>query len=150
MHLPEIAKLVDKAVGVQAEFQLAFEKLSQISINTPIARNLFAGFIGRRSIDPDKGLSTRSNNTVQRLINLYQSGPGNTGETRADAFSAVTDYYSHYSSGNGDNPMRQFLSSEYGAGQQSKADFWNLITEENDAFDKALDLGERLLAHTTA
>ena len=155
MRLPEMAKLIDKAIGVQAEFQLEFQKLSQVPLSSPVATNLFAGFLGRRITDAktvEKGLSTRANNTILQLVNLYESDKGNGGSTRADAFSAVTDYYTHYSSGKDTNPMRQFLSSEYGSGQQSKADFWRLVTRDDDdeSFNGCVDLGKQLLANTTA
>ena len=144
MRLPALAALIDKAVGVQGEFQSTFEQLGKQALSVPTATSLFAGFIGRNS-KADVALSTRSLNTVARVTSLFESGKGNSGSTRADAFSAATDYYTHFSSGNGDNPMKQYLSSEYGAGQQAKADFWNILTDEDEKFDNTVDRGERLL-----
>jgi hypothetical protein len=145
MRLPAMATLIDKAVGVQGEFQVAFEALSKIPFTSIQATKLFTGFIGRKSTG--EKLSSRSTNTVNRLVGLFENGKGNTGQSRADAFSAATDYFTHYSSGNGSNPMRQFLSSEYGVGQQSKTELWNILADEDETnYGNLIRNGERLLA----
>jgi len=145
LRLPEIAKLVDKAIGVQAEFKLEMDKLAEISIDVSGANRLFAGFIGRNITDIKKGLSTRSLNTVAKLGELFVSGKGNRGENLSDAFSAVTDYFSHQSSG-GDNMWRQIISSDYGAGNAAKQEFWELVTAGDVSAAKSI--GEELLANT--
>lgn len=148
LRLPELAKLVDKAVGVHAQFQLELDKLNEVEIPHAYANNLFAGFVGRNISQADRrhGLSTRAFNTVSRLGELFLSGKGNSGETLADAFSAVTDYYSHESSG-GNNVMRQVMSSEYGAGNQSKQDFWRIV-RDTSICAQTVEVGEELLTNT--
>ncbi len=148
MKLPEIAKLVDKAVGVQAEFQRELDKAHAEKITIDGATQLFAGFLGRGIDDATKGLSTRAINTVARLGVLFTSGKGNRGETMADAFSAVTDYYSHESSGKGGNVFKQVISSEFGSGNVAKRSFWNVITNEA-MVDATMEHGELLLKHTS-
>ena len=148
LRLPELAKLIDKAVGVQAEFQLEMDKLSEVACVSRTARELFAGFVGRKvTVEARKnGLSTRAFNTVGKLVELYQTGRGNRGETLADTFSAVTDYYSHSSSG-GDNVMRQGMSSDYGAGNLAKQEFWGTVRD----YDRRLStcaIGTELLVNT--
>lgn len=150
LKLPAMADLIDKAVGVQAEFRNAFESLGNKEIPLTDARDMFAGFLGRNVPDVKKGLSTRAFNTVGRLVELHVNGKGNAGRTQADAFSAVTDYYSHESSG-GENVSRQLVSSEYGAGQTAKADFWNLLTNANDEpLIRTVVRGHDLLLNTKA
>lgn len=147
LKLPEIAKLIDKAVGVQGEFQVEFEKLAQVAINEPVAKNLFAGFIGRNVQDVTDGLSTRSKNTVSRLVELHKdTKQGNRGENLADAFSAITDFYTHESSG-GENKLRQVVSSEYGSGMTAKAVFWNVV-RNGDKREEMVKRGESLLVHS--
>lgn len=147
MSLPAMADLIDKAVGVQAKFQAELNRLANVPVTVVQATNLFAGFIGRKA-EPAKGLSTRANNTVGRLVQLHVSGKGNRGENLADAFSAVTDYYTHFSSG-GENVMRQVVSSEYGAGLTAKQDFFSVLSNE-ESFETTLKRGELLLANTKA
>lgn len=150
LKLPEVAKLIDRAVGVQAEFQAAMDELATKEIGKDTATDLFAGFIGRKVQDLDKGLSTRASNTVNRLVSLFETGKGNTGRNLADAMSAVTDYYTHESSGKNVAPMRQLLSSEYGTGLTAKTDFWNILTNDDadTEFERCVGRGSTLLAHT--
>lgn len=146
LRLPDMAKLIDKAVGVQAEFAIELEKLAEQTITEKNAENLFAGFVGRNIAEIDKGMSTRARNTVSRLKELHIAGLGNNGENLADSFQAVTEYYTRESSG-GDNKMRQVVSSEFGAGQASKAAFWQIV-RNGELRDKTIERGESLLAHT--
>ncbi len=149
MRLPAMATLIDKAIGVQGEFQATFEQMSKAVLTPTTAKSLFAGFIGRKSTNIDEGMSTRALNTVSRLNGLFATGKGNDGENRADAFSAITDYYTHESSGNSENAMKQYLSSEYGAGQQAKGEFWGILSDQdNTSFEKTVKRGESLLVHT--
>jgi hypothetical protein len=148
IKLPAISKLVDKAVGVQAEFQLELETLAKVDCNNADARKLFAGFLGRKIVKDDRknGLSTRAFNTVDKLENLFLTGKGNNGRNLADAFSAVTDFYTHSSSG-GEDKMRQVLSSDYGAGNQAKQDFWGMVIDGDRRLEVA-NIGEELLTNT--
>lgn len=105
--------------------------------------------MGRSQADPTKGLSSRATNTVDRLLELHTRGAGNKGESLADAFSAVTDYYTHFSSGKVENVYKQVLSSDYGAGQVAKNDFWKIV-QDNEALVSTIDLGETLLEASVA
>lgn len=149
LKLPEISGIVDKAIGVQAEFQLELNRLDQIGIDMVEVKPLFAGFIGKNRITTEKKLSTRAINTVNRLTELFSRGNGNNGRTLADAFQAVTDYYTHFSSGGSDNPMRQFISSEYGSGQIAKQQFLDVLGNE-EVFEKTHELGKELLVNSNA
>ena len=145
LKLPGMATLIDKAIGVQAEFQIELDKLASVKVSEDTAQSLFAGFIGR-NVEPDKGLSTRANNTVSRLVQLFRGGAGNNGRDMSDVFNAGTDYYTHESSG-GQNNARQFVSNEYGAGQNNKADLWRVV-RSGDKTEETIARGETLLAHT--
>jgi hypothetical protein len=142
LRLPEIGKLIDKAVGVQAEFQIEFDKLAYMPVSLNDARNIFTGFLTRDS-KPDK-LSTRTQNTVDTLATLFSSGRGNHGKDFSDMVSAVTDYYTHTSS-RGNNPMRQVESSEYGAGLVAKHSFWEGV-RNRDIVGQWFVNGDKLLA----
>jgi uncharacterized protein (DUF736 family) len=95
------------------------------------------------------------------LTGLFNGGAGNNGETLLDAFSAVTDYYSHESSGGEDQPgfrTKQYLSSEFGSAAKKKQDFFRtLFKVSNDApeFDRenfraTVENGKRVLAAADA
>ena len=124
--LPKIEnmeKAIDQFVGVTAQFQKALVIANEVPVDVADARALFAGWMATDT----NGMSSRSFNTVTRLTELFQRGAGNKGETLLDAFSAVTDFYSHESSGGADQPgfrMKQTVSSEFGSGSRKKQDFF--------------------------
>lgn len=115
-------KQIEAMLGVQAQFNAAMQLAAETPLVEIAARNLFAGWIGTGA----DSLSTRAVNTVDRLTGLYRSGAGNKGETLLDGVSAVTDFYSHESSGGEEKAgfrWKQFQSSEFGSAQRSKVDF---------------------------
>ncbi|NJO61926.1 MAG: DUF932 domain-containing protein [Richelia sp. RM2_1_2] len=141
MRLQNVAQIIEAAIGVQAEFANAFSEFEKQKIDKRKAENLFAGFlIGGKEVEK---ISTRTVNTVAELTNLFARGPGNRGESLADAFSAVTDYYTHESSG-GTNRLKQFTSSEFGSGNDKKQEFFSLL--QNPAkVEKVMSRGKAVL-----
>jgi hypothetical protein len=125
-------------------FETHARAMDAAPISADAARNLFAGLVSRDA----KPLSTRASNTVDRLVTLFAKGAGNTGATRLDAFSAVTDYYSHESSG-GDDRMKQFISGTYGAGATAKREAFAVLTSD-DATLATTQRGARVLDLTAS
>lgn len=116
-------KVIEGMVGVQAQFNEALRIASEVPLSVDDARPLFAGWIGEKA---KGGISSRAVNTADRLVELFVKGAGNNGETLLDAVSAVTDFYSHESSG-GEDLVKQALSSEFGAGSTAKTKFINSL-----------------------
>ena len=119
-------KQIESMLGVQAEFNSALEIAASEPLAEGNARNLFAGWLGTDA----ESLSTRAKNTVDRLVGLYRGGAGNKGETLLDGVSAVTDFYSHESSGGEEKAgfrWKQFQSSEFGSGARAKTDFLSAL-----------------------
>lgn len=144
---------IDAYIGSTAQFRAALTEANTIPVKAEKAREAFAGFIGNE----DGGrLSTRSLNTVGRLVSLYRGGAGNRGETLLDVFSAITDFYSHESSGGESRPgfrEKQFISSEFGSGAKAKADFYSEIFTPDgnfnrDGFEAMANRGRSILART--
>lgn len=138
IHLPDLAKTIDAAIGVQAQFKLELDKLASEACDAKKAEELFTGFLAS-----GETISTRTENRVTRMVQLFAKGAGNRGETMEDAFSAVTDYFSHESVG--DNREKQFLSSEFGAGNVMKNRFFDTITNP-DKRAETIQRGAQLLA----
>ena len=110
-------------------FKQEFERLMEQPLDTTGARNLFAGWTLRN--DDDKMLTVKSLNKVNRLTELFNTGAGNLGNSRADAFSAITDFFTHESTRKGGaNTGNQFVSSEFGIGRSAKENFWNVVRDE--------------------
>lgn len=149
---------IEAMVGVQAQFNSALEMAASEPLAEGNARNLFSGWLG---FDADS-LSTRAVNTAERLVGLYRAGAGNKGETLLDGVSAVTDFYSHESSGGEENDgfrWKQFNSSEFGAGARAKTDFLSslFLTEKGkvtglnrNGMNEMQSRGQRLLADYAA
>lgn len=150
--IENMEKAIDQFIGVTAQFQQAMKIANEIPVKLDQARPLFAGWIAEET----NGLSTRSFNTVGRLTELFTRGAGNRGETLLDAFSAVTDFYSHESSGGQDQPgfrMKQTVSSDFGAASKRKQDFFGQIFEvdkqvtfNRDRFENLVTNGRNLIS----
>ncbi len=140
--------MIDAAIGVQFEFAQAMNSFAAKNATTKQAERVFAGFIApeiaeKRKTDKKVEFSTRSQNIVNRLTELFSNGAGNKGKDRSDIFNAVTDYYSHESSG-GDSMEKQFVSSEFGTGAKRKQEFFEIMRNE-DSFLKTEELGALLV-----
>ena len=159
--LPKIEnmeKAIDQFIGITAQFKKALVIANEIPVTPADARSLFAGWAGSDT----NGMSSRTFNNVTRLSELFQRGAGNNGETLLDAFSAVTDFYSHESSGGVDQPgfrVKQALSSEFGSASRKKQDFFsNLFTVDKSAtpvfqrtsFDEMVSNGRKLITAAEA
>ena len=145
-RLENIVEIIDAYAGTQAKFKAEFERLMNEPMKTDQARNLFAGWMTRSNNEESKDLGPKTLVKVNRLTELFETGRGNSGENRADAFSAVTDYYTHESTRKqGQNVSRQVFSSEFGTGRTAKTDFWNVIRNDKSITSYAAS-GKKALA----
>ncbi len=128
-RLPAMSEVIKTAILAQESFAIAFEKMASTPITGDQAIQLFTGFVA----EPGKEkISTRAANIIAKLVDLFRTGKGNRGESLADVFSATTDYYTHESAGGTKNLARQFQSSEFGTGQDRKAEMFGLLAEPAD------------------
>ena len=146
-RLDNIVEIIDAYAGTQAKFKAEFERLMNEPMKTDKARDLFAGWMIRSNNEEGgKDLGPKTLTKVNRITELFEKGKGNSGENRADAFSAVTDYYTHESTRNsGKNVARQVFSSDYGLGRVAKSSFWNVIRND-DSVNAFAANGKKALA----
>lgn len=143
LKLADLTVLVDEFLGTQEDFKTKFDKLLKRRIDLEKAQQLYTGFLTRNN--PREGVSVRCLNTVERLGELFTRGAGNRGENYADAFSAVTDYYTHNSTrGGGKNKASQYYSSEHGLGRMNKNAFWTVVNNR-ELCEKTINRGKKLL-----
>lgn len=132
-RIKNIENAIENMVGVSAQFRLALQAANEEACSKEEAKNLFAGFLGEKALTPEGKLSTRTRSTVDRLVTLFETpSVGNRGQTLLDAFSGITDLYSHESSGGEDRPgfrEKQWQSSEFGAASATKAEFLQSIID---------------------
>lgn len=134
VKIENMAKAIDNHYGVTAEFKLAMDSLEKQAVSPDGAKRIFAGFLVRE--DNPEDISSRTENTIDRLHQLFTGGAGNRGKDLCDVFNAFTDYYTHESSG-GENNWRQFESSEFGSGFKRKGEAFRLLRG-----DSVPDLGD--------
>lgn len=127
-NMPEI---ISAAIFVQQEFADQFRSLMSEKCTQDAARLWFNGFMTPEGSEKQ---SARTEGVIDRLVNLFKKGAGNEGENWADVFSAITDYYTHESSG-GDNKWKQFVSSEFGTGNIKKQAAWNAIVNKDNRLE---------------
>lgn len=115
-RIQNVPEIVDGFLGAQAEFKSILDSLNSAPMARYDARPFFAGLLANGEKEE---MSTRRANQTDRLVSLFIGGRGNAGQTRADAFQAVTEYATHESSG-ARGAMAQILSSEFGSGAKLK------------------------------
>lgn len=141
----DLTKAIDAHIGVVAEFKSAMDEAQSVDIAPSQARKVYAGFIiGEDSAPDTKTGITRFSNQVDRLTELFSSGKGNSGRTMADLINGATDFYTHESSG-GDSTWKQFTSSEFGAGEIAKREFF-AIARSADLLADTTKRGENVLS----
>lgn len=138
-RLEDIDQMIDAYVGTQQRFKCLMDNFETKPVAVFEARRFFVGF----SSDKIEKPSTRLLNKADRLTGLFVNGRGNRGETMADAFSAITDYYTHESSG-GDNVGRQIASSEFGFGADMKRKALDVMSDQ-DKFEDVVEKGYKIL-----
>ncbi len=148
--LANVPAIIDAFFVSAQKFAEVFHGLSLVPISANDAKAFFTGLLisgdsgEERDTTAEVELSGRRTNQIDRLTSLFVSGAGNGGANLADVFSAVTDYYSHESSG-GENKMKQVASSEFGNGQAMKALAWKTLRDDK-ATAETIALGHKTLA----
>ena len=137
----DLSKAIDTHIGVAAEFKMAMDELHAVSATASVARKIYAGFLSDETPETKTGV-TRLSNTVDSMESLFCTGKGNAGRTMADVLNGATDYYSH---GNGENPWKQFVSSEFGAAGTNKSRLLDVLRNPAELSATILR-GENVLA----
>jgi hypothetical protein len=126
-NIGDLGREIDAHVGVTAEFRMAMDSLDSQPCSTPRAEALFAGFLGTKADSMGQTGQTKLKLSLGRLSRLHRHGAGNYGQTMADCFNAVTDYYSHESAGMV-TPWKQYVASEFGTAGARKQEFFEAIS----------------------
>lgn len=145
-RLVKLPDVISEAIKWHKDFANDFLSLESVTISKQDALSLFVSFVAAGD-----SLSTRAKNTAERLAQLFGCETvGNRGATLADVFSAITDFYSHESSG-GSDKLKQFQSSEFGSGATTKrqAIAW-LVPFIRDGYSEEVETGRKLLSEYLA
>lgn len=125
-RIPEFEKTIEAFFGYAKQFEKLLNVMDETPIDSGEAKNLFAGFLNDGKKDE---LSSRRWGQVETLVSLFETGKGNGGKTALDAFSAVTDFYTHEHAVNGRlGVMGQETQSEIGSGFKAKNRFVEMVS----------------------
>lgn len=144
--IKDVPILVHAAITGRKNFAAKLSRFSSFPVSLVDAESIFAHFIGKGN--ENVVLSTRAANIVKRLTELFTRGKGNKGETMLDVFQAVTEYYTHENAGESDNKFKQFESSEFGTGAESKSEFFAALCgmiETKEKFTGVARVGNKIL-----
>jgi len=115
VNVQRLIDAIDAFAGTSATFQQMLNQAVQTPCSRDEARAWIVGLEGRNADRMTNGLLQKT----ARMVELFEMGKGNEGNSRLDAFSAVTDFHSHESS-NRLGRDSQYLTSEFGASAQTK------------------------------
>lgn len=140
--IKEVQKLIpaafDTSIKQHDEFSQHLKHFSAFPISLEDCEKVFAWFIGTETAE---GITTRSANIIERLKTLFLRGKGNKGETAFDLFQACTEFYTHESAGESEDPTKQFETSMLGAGNAKKNAFYSALLEMTRSKEKFTAVG---------
>jgi hypothetical protein len=137
LNISRLISAIDAFVGTSAAFQAMLTESYLKPCGRDEARAWITGIESRNSDHLTNGMLQKT----ARIVELFDSGKGNEGRNRLDAFSAMTDFHSNEST-NRKGVNAQFYTSEFGASAQVKSMVARNFTQDWDANVKR---GERML-----
>lgn len=142
VKLTNIKGIITGYLKNQQLFREKFSKLDKMEISGKVAYNIFKAWSAYCS---NGNITENTKLRTSKLNSLFHTGRGNSGKTRADLFSAVTDYYTHMSLVRSPSDTRQYVSSEFGTGAQKKREFWRIVNNDAEV-EKWAKMGELIAA----
>jgi hypothetical protein len=137
-ELEEMEKAIESHLGVVAEFRDALNTVGSYECSVKDAYKTYVGYLYKDRVATDFSLTSRMHNQANAMLELYATGKGNRGETYADVFNGLTEYYTHNSIQTGDRG-KQYYSSEFGGGASRKSSFLPAI-DRHDKRQGLLDV----------
>lgn len=137
LHIASMHEKLDAIFQKRDEFYENYANLMLEKIDEKTAKNVLTGWM-----TPAKDVSTRTKNQIENVVDLFHSGAGNKGETKADLLNAVTEYYTH--DANSNDAIKNLQSNEFGAYGDKKMAFSEVIFDD-EALNKLAERGEKLL-----
>lgn len=138
VRIQEMEKVLENLFQKREEFYSSYRYLVESPMTEDKAEKILVGWLNNGK----KEVSTRTQNVVNNIVDRYKFGLGNNGQTKADLLNGVTEYFTRQSS---DNRRKLYASSEFGLGAKRKAEFSDLIIND-DQLDQLAANGEKMLA----
>lgn len=138
MNVDRLIKAIDMFAGTSNLYKAMLERAHAMPCSKDEAKAWAAGIQGRNMTKGTNGLVQKA----ARIGELFESGKGNEGKTRLDAFQALTEFETHESS-NRKEPGAQSYTSNWGASATTKT--IAAMRFEND-WESNVRAGEKLLS----
>lgn len=128
-------------------FAGAYARLMESSIRKDEA---FAGLLGMywKATGEKDELSSRAENTVAGIMDRFEHGKGNNGQTFADLLNGFTEYYtSGEGCGQKTTAFERTMASQFGSQADRKAEFASLLmSDDRKAWQGNVDAGRKYLS----
>lgn len=141
LELPDLGVLVENAILAAKAHSIAMQGLIETKCDVSKAERITLGLVWG---EKDEKPSPQAINQSLRIVELFNSGAGNNGETLYDLFNGATEYYTKESSG-GKNLWKQINSSSFGSGHYQKQRWLNTLTEP-EKLERTLKTGDEILS----
>lgn len=152
LKLENLEEFLQEVYARHGAFNKAYDRLRNTRV---IREDAVAGILGHfwnETGNPDS-ISTRTRNAVNSVVQRFQSGKGNHGETMADVLNGYTEYYSiGEGTGKGkpadgtDAAFERQMLSWFGSQADKKENFLELVTgtarEGQPSWQDCVDAGK--------
>lgn len=91
----EAAKVLGLANAYYDDLQTVMDTLASQKVNVNYVENFVDTLMPSKKEDEEE-TSTRTQNRREQIVNLFESGRGNRGESKWDLYNAVTEYVDHH------------------------------------------------------
>ncbi len=142
VQFERMAETVQSYLQSKAQAYADLSKLAEMPMSLDTAENVIAGFV----LDPSKeeiSATGRAANQGKRILELFQTGKGNKGETRYDLLNGVTEYFTHET--NSKDTGKRLASNMLGNAANRKTEFLDTLLSD-EALEDMAKVGEAMLA----
>jgi hypothetical protein len=144
LQLDSLPEIIMAMRNQQTEIIEALTHLAGITCDLPKAGRIISGYYSQL-LQGEKELSMRTSNSVRGILDLFQNGQGNRGESMYDLVSGVTDYYTN-GGGTGTNQKLEdrYFKANFGSAADHKERLVSLLMDK-DSRSELEDLGAAVL-----
>lgn len=128
---------VERAVGMAKIFNVVMADMEAKPASEDEAVFAYAGELSRAGADftiktKDDGTprQNKARNTVGELVELFKTGDGNQGSTRADVLNGFTQLFTRGRKDTTKSPWRAIASSEFQGNATRKAEFASILSDD--------------------
>jgi phage/plasmid-like protein (TIGR03299 family) len=129
-NLVEVERNLETIFAGREAFATAMRTLAEKPMTLSQAESVLAGWVAP---DDAEILSTRSTNKVADMLERFEKGDGNKGETRYDLFNGITEHYTRAAVKS--SAGKNFGSSEFGTGNTKKQEALELLIDDKSVFE---------------